>query len=215
VEKRTTLTRGLASGRGIEVLAHSVVSLKRGAFDCFVFSEPEHPQKEHVALVRGPVSGDDVLVRVHSECLTGEAFDSLHCDCGEQLDQALSRIAAAQRGVVLYLRQEGRGIGLAAKLQAYTLQASGLDTFEANRALGLPEDARGYESAAAMLAYLGVRSIRLLTNNPDKLKALSDLGVDVRQKVAMPVSVNPHNARYLETKRCRAAHIAGAPVQER
>jgi len=214
VEKRTTVTRGLASGRTIEILAHSVVALKRGAFDCYVFCEPEQPQKEHVALVRGKIAGDDVLVRVHSECLTGEAFDSLHCDCGEQLDQALSRIAGAQRGVVLYLRQEGRGIGLAAKLQAYTLQASGLDTFEANRALGLPEDARSYEAAAAMLAYLGVRSIRLLTNNPDKVKALSDLGVDVRQKVAMPVSVNPHNARYLETKRCRAGHSGGAPAQE-
>ena len=208
MEKRTTVTRGLASGRKIEVLAHSVVALKRGAFDCFAFADPEQPQKEHVALVRGKVTGDDVLVRVHSECLTGEAFDSLHCDCGEQLDQALSRIAAAQRGVVLYLRQEGRGIGLAAKLQAYTLQASGLDTFEANRALGLPDDARSYESAAAMLAYLGVRSVRLLTNNPEKASALAALGVDVRQKVVMPVSVNPHNARYLETKRCRAGHSA-------
>ena len=215
MEKRTTVTRCLASGRQIEILAHSVVALKRGAFDCFVFSDPEHPQKEHVALVRGKVSGDDVLVRVHSECLTGEAFDSLHCDCGEQLDQAFMRIAAAERGVVLYLRQEGRGIGLAAKLQAYTLQASGLDTFEANRALGLPDDARSYESAAAMLAYLGVRSVRLLTNNPEKLSALCALGVDVRQKVAMPVSVNPHNARYLETKRCRAVQSNGAPAQER
>ena len=116
---------------------------------------------------------------------------------------------------MLYLRQEGRGIGLAKKLQAYTLQASGLDTFEANRALGLPEDARDYQAAAAMLAYLGVRSVRLLTNNPDKVSALSGLGIDVRQKVAMPVSVNPHNARYLETKACRAGQSGGAPAQKR
>ena len=213
MERRTTLTRG-PRGRGIEVQAHSLVALKRGSFDCYVFAEPTHPHKEHVALVRGKVLGDDVLVRIHSECLTGEAFDSLHCDCGEQLDQALSRIATAQRGVVIYLRQEGRGIGLAAKLQAYTLQASGLDTFEANRALGFPEDARDYDAAAAMLAYLGVRSVRLLTNNPEKAAALSALGVDVRQKVAMPVSVNPHNARYLDTKRCRAVHSGDAPAQE-
>jgi GTP cyclohydrolase II len=214
VERRTTITRGITSRRGIEVQAMSRVALKRGIFDCYVFSEPEHPDKEHVALIRGTVTAHDVLVRVHSECLTGEAFDSLHCDCGEQLDQALSRIAAAGRGVVIYLRQEGRGIGLARKLQAYMLQAGGLDTFEANRALGLPEDARGYDAAAAMLAHLGVHSIRLLTNNPEKVSALRALGVDVRQKLAMPVSVNPHNARYLETKQSRAGNGGASPAQD-
>jgi GTP cyclohydrolase II len=224
VERRNPITRGLTSRAGvaaerpgslnvpdqraIEVQAMSRVALKRGIFDCYVFCEPDQPEKEHVALIRGTVATHDVLVRVHSECLTGEAFDSLHCDCGEQLDQALSRIAVAGCGIVIYLRQEGRGIGLASKLQAYMLQAGGLDTFEANRALGLPEDARSYDAAAAMLAHVGVQSIRLMTNNPDKVSALRALGVDVRQKLAMPVSVNPHNARYLETKRGRAGNGA-------
>jgi GTP cyclohydrolase II len=188
----------------IRIEATSKVALKRGTFDCYVFSERERPDKEHVALVLGDVRGAGVLTRVHSECLTGEAFDSLHCDCGEQLDQALSRIAALRRGVVIYLRQEGRGIGLAAKLRAYALQAHGLDTFAANRALGLPEDARDYAAAAAMLAELGVPSVRLLTNNPEKVSALSALGVQIHERLAMPVCVNPHNARYLATKRCRA-----------
>ncbi len=188
----------------IRIQATSKVALKRGTFDCYVFSELKRPDKEHVALVLGKVASANVLARVHSECLTGEAFDSLHCDCGEQLDQALSRIATAGRGVVLYLRQEGRGIGLAAKLRAYALQANGLDTFAANRALGLPEDARDYAAAAAMLGELGVQSVRLMTNNPEKVSALTALGVDVYERVAMPVCVNPHNARYLATKRCRA-----------
>jgi GTP cyclohydrolase II len=188
----------------INIEARSRVALKHGSFDCVVFSELERPDKEHVALALGDVTGPAVLVRVHSECLTGEAFDSLHCDCGEQLDQALSRIALAGRGVVIYLRQEGRGIGLAAKLRAYALQADGLDTFAANRALGFPEDARDYAAAVAMLAELGVESVRLLTNNPDKVSALSALGMPVRERLVMPVSVNPHNARYLATKRCRA-----------
>jgi GTP cyclohydrolase II len=157
----------------IRIDAKSRVALKHGSFDCFVFSELERPEKEHVALVLGDVAGPGVLARVHSECLTGEAFDSLHCDCGEQLDQALSRIAHAGRGVVIYLRQEGRGIGLARKIRAYALQADGLDTFAANRALGLPEDARDYAAATAMLAALGVQSVRLLTNNPDKVDALT------------------------------------------
>ena len=202
-----------------EWLASAEVPTKFGTFATHVF-RATHPGdggswQEHVALVHGDIRSYQALpVRIHSECMTSEVFGSLKCDCKEQLDAALAEVARRGKGAVLYLRQEGRGIGLAAKLQAYTLQASGLDTFEANRALGLPEDARDYESAAAMLAYLGVRSVRLLTNNPEKAGALSALGVDVRQTVAMPVSVNPHNARYLETKRCRAGQSNSAPAQK-
>ena len=165
-----------------------------------VFRHESEPSLDHVVLSTGEVAGDDCLVRVHSECLTGEAFGSLHCDCGEQLDQALARIARRGRGLVTYLRQEGRGIGLVQKIRAYALQARGLDTFEANRALGFPDDARRYDAAAAVLSKLGVRSVELLTNNPDKVAKLRSLGIDVRRRLAMPVSVNPHNARYLATK---------------
>src|SRR5262249_44509033 len=125
--------------------------------------------KEHVALQMGDIRGADVLVRVHSECMTSEVLGSLKCDCAEQLDSALHRIARTRRGLLIYLRQEGRGIGLSNKIRAYALQARGLDTVDANRALGLPDDARRYDAAAAVLSHFGVRSIRLMTNNPAKV----------------------------------------------
>ncbi|AHH96151.1 bifunctional 3,4-dihydroxy-2-butanone-4-phosphate synthase/GTP cyclohydrolase II [Kutzneria viridogrisea] len=163
---------------------------------------------EHVALVYGDLSdGEDVLVRVHSECLTGDVFGSLRCDCGPQLDAALEAVAAEGRGVVLYMRgHEGRGIGLLHKLQAYQLQDSGADTVDANLAQGLPADARDYGMGAQILCDLGIKSMRLLTNNPDKRVGLEGYGLKVVDRVPLPVWPNPENLRYLRTKRDRMGH---------
>ncbi|MFG2227198.1 bifunctional 3,4-dihydroxy-2-butanone-4-phosphate synthase/GTP cyclohydrolase II [Streptomyces sp. NPDC048644] len=163
---------------------------------------------EHIALVAGDIGdGDDVLVRVHSECLTGDVFHSLRCDCGPQLEASLERIAAAGRGVVIYLRgHEGRGIGLLSKLRAYALQEQGHDTLDANLELGLPADSRDYGAGAQMLQDLGVRSVRLLTNNPDKAAALIRDGLKVSGREPMPVQAGEHNLRYLRTKRDRMGH---------
>jgi 3,4-dihydroxy 2-butanone 4-phosphate synthase / GTP cyclohydrolase II len=163
---------------------------------------------EYVALALGDVAGGtDVLTRLHSECLTGDVFGSLRCDCGAQLEAAMAAIAAEGRGVVLYLRgHEGRGIGLLSKLQAYELQDAGVDTVDANTELGLPADAREYSAGAQMLADLGVRSIRLLTNNPAKVTGLTACGVDITARVPLVTAVTPYNLRYLVTKRDRLGH---------
>jgi 3,4-dihydroxy 2-butanone 4-phosphate synthase / GTP cyclohydrolase II len=163
---------------------------------------------EHLALVHGDLGdGEDVLVRVHSECLTGDVLHSLRCDCGPQLQAALRRIGEAGRGVVVYLRgHEGRGIGLVSKLRAYELQERGRDTLDANLELGLPADARDYAAGARVLADLGVRSLRLLTNNPDKISALVRHGLVVHGREPMPVQAGEHNLRYLRTKRDRMGH---------
>ena len=163
---------------------------------------------EHVALVVGDIGdGQDVLVRVHSECLTGDAFGSLRCDCGPQLQAALRAVAEAGRGVVLYLRgHEGRGIGLVAKLSAYSLQDGGRDTVDANLALGLPADARDYGTGAQVLADLGVRTMRLLTNNPAKLAGLSGYGLHIVDRIPLEIAPNPYNEAYLATKRLRMGH---------
>jgi 3,4-dihydroxy 2-butanone 4-phosphate synthase / GTP cyclohydrolase II len=161
----------------------------------------------HVALVRGDVDGaDDVLVRVHSECLTGDVFHSLRCDCGEQLEQALLRIGAEERGVLLYMSQEGRGIGLLSKLKAYELQESGLDTVEANVELGFPPDAREYGIGSQILADLGLTTIRILTNNPRKITGIEGFGLRVTEQVPIEVPPNAENRRYLETKRAKLGH---------
>jgi 3,4-dihydroxy 2-butanone 4-phosphate synthase / GTP cyclohydrolase II len=161
----------------------------------------------HVALVRGDVDGaDDVLVRVHSECLTGDVFHSLRCDCGEQLEQALLRIGAEERGVLLYMSQEGRGIGLLSKLKAYELQESGLDTVEANVELGFPPDAREYGIGSQILADLGLTTIRILTNNPRKITGIEGFGLQVTEQVPIEVPPNAENRRYLETKRAKLGH---------
>ncbi|WP_305786655.1 bifunctional 3,4-dihydroxy-2-butanone-4-phosphate synthase/GTP cyclohydrolase II [Symbioplanes lichenis] len=164
---------------------------------------------EHVALVHGDLTdGEDVLVRVHSECLTGDVFSSVRCDCGPQLEAALERVAAAGRGVVLYMRgHEGRGIGLLHKLQAYQLQDRGLDTVDANLELGLPADARDYGIGAQILYDLGIRSMRLLTNNPAKRAGLEGYGLTVTGREALPVRLHPENVRYLRTKRDRMGHL--------
>ena len=162
---------------------------------------------EYLALVLGDVTGTDVLTRLHSECLTGDVFGSLRCDCGAQLDAAMAAIAAEGRGVVLYLRgHEGRGVGLLSKLQAYELQDAGADTVDANTELGLPVDAREYSAGAQMLADLGVRSVRLLTNNPAKVTGLAGCGVDITARVPLASAVTPFNLRYLITKRDRLGH---------
>ncbi|TXL85983.1 bifunctional 3,4-dihydroxy-2-butanone-4-phosphate synthase/GTP cyclohydrolase II [Streptomyces sp. IB2014 016-6] len=163
---------------------------------------------EHVALVHGDIGdGSDVLVRMHSECLTGDIFSSQRCDCGPQLQASMRRVTEAGRGVVVYLRgHEGRGIGLLSKLRAYELQERGHDTLDANLELGLPADARDYAAGARILDDLGVRSLRLMTNNPDKIDALTRHGLDVTAREPMPVQAGEHNLRYLRTKRDRMGH---------
>jgi 3,4-dihydroxy 2-butanone 4-phosphate synthase/GTP cyclohydrolase II len=163
--------------------------------------------KHHVALVKGEVAGKpDVLVRVHSECLTGDVFHSLRCDCGEQLESALSMIEREGQGVLLYLSQEGRGIGLLNKLRAYRLQEDGLDTVEANERLGLPADLRDYGIGAQILVDLGLSSIRILTNNPKKIRGLEGYGLSVAAQIPIVHAPNPHNERYLAAKRDRLGH---------
>jgi 3,4-dihydroxy 2-butanone 4-phosphate synthase / GTP cyclohydrolase II len=163
--------------------------------------------KHHVALVRGEIEGaEDVLVRVHSECLTGDVFHSLRCDCGEQLAHALQRIATEDRGVLLYMAQEGRGIGLLNKLKAYELQENGFDTVEANLELGLPIDAREYGIGSQILADLGLSTIRILTNNPKKLSGIEGFGLTVVEQVPIEVQPNEENRRYLEAKRDKLGH---------
>ncbi|GAA4971272.1 GTP cyclohydrolase II [Actinoplanes utahensis] len=167
--------------------------------------------QEHLALALGDVSGAEVpLVRLHSECMTGDVFGSQRCDCGPQLREAAERITETG-GYLLYLRQEGRGIGLYAKLDAYALQDSGLDTYQANLALGRGEDERDYTAAAQMLAALGADRIRLLTNNPDKAAQLDALGVTVTERVPTGVHLSAANARYLATKRDHTAHTIDLP----
>jgi len=196
-------------------IATAQLPTRHGIFTTHVFKSTahgdpvagEHHEKEHVALVFGDVAGKaNVLVRVHSECMTSEVFGSLKCDCKEQLDAALAEIARRGAGVVLYLRQEGRGIGLGNKIRAYDLQSRGHDTVDANRLLGLPDDARRYDVARDMLDYLGVKSVRLMTNNPEKVKGLRALGVSVAERVPVVIAPNPFSAGYLDAKRDRMAH---------
>jgi 3,4-dihydroxy 2-butanone 4-phosphate synthase/GTP cyclohydrolase II len=172
-------------------------------------------EEEHLAMVCGAVQGGlDVLTRVHSECLTGEVLGSLRCDCRAQLDSAMARVAEEGRGVVVYLRQEGRGIGLGNKVRAYALQDQGHDTVDANLALGFAADLRSYEQAAAMLADLGVLSVRLMTNNPQKIAGLEQAGVRVSAHEPHWSSTTEHNEAYLEAKRAKLGHIAGEPADK-
>jgi GTP cyclohydrolase II len=172
----------------------------------FAFRASDDGQ-DHVALLVGAFGGKPPLVRLHSECLTGDVFGSLKCDCGPQLNEALRLIAAAGGGVLLYLRQEGRGIGLANKLRAYALQDRGLDTVDANLRLGFSDDERDYAHAAAILRKLGIDEARLLTNNPRKVEALEREGIRVVERVAHEMPANPHNADYLAVKRAKSGHL--------
>ena len=198
-----------------EWLASAEVPTKFGQFETHVFRTTDPGDgasvKEHVALVFGNVRGASALpVRIHSECMTSEVFGSLKCDCKEQLDAALAEIARRGSGAVLYLRQEGRGIGLANKIRAYDLQSRGHDTVDANRLLGLPDDAREYHAAADMLDHFDVRSVELMTNNPAKVDALAALGVVVCGRLPVVVAPTAFSRGYLETKRARMAHALPA-----
>jgi GTP cyclohydrolase II len=200
----------------LEVLAQAPVPTKHGEFQMLVFhfrdgTAASGLSPDHVALVMGDVQGASAVpVRVHSECLTSEVFGSLKCDCRDQLEAAQAEIAERGVGVIVYLRQEGRGIGLTNKIRAYQLQSRGADTVDANRILGLPDDARDYGAAAALLQHLGVASISLITNNPLKVKDLSSLGVEIASRLPSIVGKNPFSASYLEAKRRRMGHALPA-----
>jgi len=177
-----------------------------GVFDMHGFEEPE-TGKEHIALTLGDLdSQEPMLARTHSECLTGDALYSMRCDCGYQLEEALRSIAREGRGVLMYLRQEGRGIGLLNKIRAYNLQDAGADTVEANEQLGFAADLRDYGMCRDMLSHLGVSSLKLMTNNPRKVDALTDLGIDIAERVPLHVGRNPHNEHYLNTKQSKLGH---------
>lgn len=183
------------------------IPTRYGTFQLILFTS-NRDDKEHMALVMGDVQDrENVLVRVHSECFTGDVLGSLRCDCGEQLDRAMQMISEAGQGVLVYLRQEGRGIGLLDKLRAYNLQDEGLDTVEANLRLGHQADERDYTVAALMLKELGVHSVSLITNNPRKISELRALGVVVRQRLPIEVPPRPENLRYLRTKAKRMDHL--------
>jgi GTP cyclohydrolase II len=191
----------------LEKFSEADVPTERGVLRTIVFRE-KRGGREHVALVVGRVEGlEGVPVRIHSECLTSEVFGSLKCDCRQQLDRALDFVTQNGCGVVLYLRQEGRGIGLGNKIKAYALQSQGLDTYEANRKLGFADDLRSYDIAAEMLRLLGVRSVDLITNNPLKIAGLVEEGIPVRRRIPSRTEHNPHNVDYLRTKRERTGHL--------
>jgi len=178
-----------------------------GDFDLYLYRS-KLDVHHHLALVCGEVAGKrDVLVRVHSECLTGDVFGSRRCDCGPQLHQAMRQVAEAGCGVVVYMRQEGRGIGLAPKIKAYKLQEQGYDTVEANQKLGFDMDLREYGLGAQILADLGLKKIRLLTNNPRKIVGLEGYGLEIVEQLPIKIKPNPHNARYLNTKRDKLGHL--------
>ena len=191
----------------VKLAAVAELPSRHGQFRVYAFDSPTDG-KEYAAVVRGEVAGGEgVPVRLHSECFTGDVMGSLRCDCREQLEAALDFIGRAPRGVVVYLRQEGRGIGLANKIRAYALQEKGLDTVEANLALGFKDDQRRYDIGADILRCLGVRSVYLLTNNPSKQHALERLGVPVLGRVPLRIEPNEHNAFYLDTKRRKSGHL--------
>ncbi len=219
--KMVTVADLIAYRRRTEKLVERIVSTKLptkfGEFSAVGYRSLID-DKHHVAMVKGEVAGsEDVLVRVHSECLTGDVFHSLRCDCGEQLEAALATIEQEGKGVLLYLSQEGRGIGLLNKLRAYKLQEEGLDTVDANLKLGLPADLRDYGIGAQILVDLGLSSIRILTNNPKKILGLEGYGLSVTDQVPIQSVPNPHNEAYLNAKRDKmghALHHQGLPLDE-
>ena len=178
-----------------------------GVFDMHGFEESD-TGKEHIALTLGDLAGEEpMLARTHSECLIGDALYSMRCDCGYQLEEALRSIAREGRGILMYLRQEGRGIGLLNKIRAYNLQDQGADTVEANERLGFAADLRDYSMCKDMLEHLGIKRLRLMTNNPRKVQALSSYGIDVVERVQLHVGRNPHNEHYLDTKQSKLGHF--------
>lgn len=218
-EKQETITSGSTVGadlrspfdtdrNGLHFGASSLLPTRWGTF--MAHGMVDMFGKEHLVLTLGQVCDDGpVLTRIHSECLTGDALFSLRCDCGVQLRTALRKIGEAGRGALLYLRQEGRGIGLHNKLRAYGLQDMGLDTIDANLQLGFAADARDYSICKPMLEHVGVSRLCLMTNNPAKVAAMNDLGFEVVERIAMPASRNSHNEAYLDTKERRMGHVFG------
>lgn len=191
----------------VERYSEANLPTRFGAFRLVIYKELDG-DKEHAAVIVGDIEGaEDVLIRVHSECLTGEVLHSLKCDCRAQLDLALERIQEAGNGAVLYLRQEGRGIGLGNKIRAYAMQDQGLDTVDANLALGFEDDQRGYQVAADMLRNLGVKSVALMTNNPRKVAGLESDGIQVSRREPHEVEAHEHNRDYLKTKQDRLGHL--------
>jgi len=191
--------------RNVSLIIQTRLPTEFGEFQVYGF---DVDGQEHLALTMGQLDAENpILLRLHSECLTGDALFSQRCDCGEQLKAALKQIASEGKGILLYLRQEGRGIGLVNKLKAYALQDSGADTVEANHRLGLPADARNYDFCREMLGELGVKKLRVMTNNPRKLKALENLGFEVIDRVPLVVGSGVHNKSYLKTKANRLGHL--------
>jgi GTP cyclohydrolase II len=194
----------------IAATTSSLLPTKHGTFRMHAFRRAGG--QEHLALAMGEFDGSaPVLARIHSECLTGEALGSLRCDCGEQLEQALAAIADEGRGVLVYLRQEGRGIGLFNKVRAYRLQDQGADTVEANVRLGFPADGRDYAAAVEIFEWLGINRVKLMTNNPQKIRALVEAGFDVVERVEIAAQPQPTNQAYLATKRQRMGHLPARP----
>jgi GTP cyclohydrolase II len=194
-------------GLCVKLVAHADLPTRFGSFELYGFYDAKN-DKEHTAVVKGEARGArDFPLRVHSQCHTGDVLGSLRCDCRDQLEAALSYIERNGRGAVLYMKQEGRGIGLLNKIKAYRLQELGLDTVEANRYLGYPDDARDYRVAAKMIGLLGIESVLLLTNNPDKIEKLKAAGIPVNGRIPIVTPANPHSVRYLETKRERMGHL--------
>lgn len=191
----------------VKFIASSLLPTPWGTFQMHGFEETG-TGKEHIALTYGDWTQETaMLARVHSECLTGDALFSMRCDCGFQLEAAMKRIVEEGNGVLLYLRQEGRGIGLLNKIRAYHLQDQGADTVEANEQLGFAADMRDYGLCTTMLDHLGITAVRLMTNNPRKVKALEDAGINVVERIALHVGLNPHNEHYLQTKRGKLGHM--------
>jgi len=192
----------------VSVTAKATLPTRHGAFDIYAFETEDGRHLDDVAIVRGEVEGQHAVpVRIHSECLTGDVFGSVRCDCGEQLHEALHRFAEGDHGVLLYLRQEGRGIGIANKVRAYALQDEGFDTVDANRHLGFDDDLRRYDLAAAMISALGMASVELHTNNPKKVEGLREAGVEVMRRIALQITPREENRFYLATKRSRSGHL--------
>ncbi|SBV97930.1 Riboflavin biosynthesis protein RibBA (Includes: 3,4-dihydroxy-2-butanone 4-phosphate synthase; GTP cyclohydrolase-2) [uncultured delta proteobacterium] len=198
------LQRGLIA---VKESARAKMPTRFGEFEIVSF-DSEHTEAPHIALVKGDITTDEpVLVRVHSECFTGDILGSLRCDCGPQLHAAMSRVEKEGRGVVLYMRQEGRGIGLTCKLQAYALQDKGFDTVEANQKLGFQADLRDYGTGAQILVYLGVRKMRLMTNNPKKIVGLNGYGLEIVERVPLELGLSKYNEKYMHTKKDKMGHI--------
>ena len=190
----------------LKKLVSTRIPTEEGSFQLALYDN-DNDHKEHMALIFGDVQGEDVLVRVHSECFTGDVLGSQRCDCGPQLHYAMDAVANEGRGIILYLRQEGRGIGLAEKLRAYNLQDQGFDTVDANLELGHQADEREYDVAVAILKDLGVESVRLLTNNPAKIEGLTELGMPVSERAPILIQPNDENIHYLSTKAEKMRHL--------